>query len=205
MPVHNATIADIFDEIADLLELTNGNPFRVRAYRRAAQTVRGNSKELWEDVAAGRELDRLPGIGADLAGKIAEIVTTGRCELLQQLRSRAAPGQAELLRLPGLGPKRVRRLKMRHRITTPAELQAALAAGKSVGVPGLSTPTGARLAAALEHRGAPGRLLRSVAAPIAIALVRRLNVVPGVAEALVAGSFRRGRSTVGDLDLLVSS
>jgi DNA polymerase (family X) len=205
MPVHNAAIADIFDEIADLLELTNANPFRVRAYRRAAQAVRGNSKELWEDVAAGRELDRLPGIGRDLAGKIAEIVTTGRCKLLQQLRSRASPGQAELLRLPGLGPKRVRQLKLRHRITTPAELQAALAAGTAVGVPGVTTPTGARLATALEHRGAPVRMLRSVAAPIAGALVRRLEAVPGVAQALVAGSFRRGRDTVGDLDVLVSS
>ena len=143
MPVHNAAIADVFDEIADLLELTNANGFRVRAYRRAAQTVRGNSQELWQDVEAGRDLERLPGIGADLAGKIAEIVKTRSCALLAQLRARVAPGQAELLRLPGLGPKRVRQLKMRHRITTPAELQAALAAGKAVGVPGVKTPTGA--------------------------------------------------------------
>ena len=205
MPVHNAAIADVFEEIADLLELTAANPFRVRAYRRAAQTVRGNSKELWEDVAAGRDLDRLPGIGADLAGKIAEIVTTRGCTLLQQLRSRVAPGQAELLRLPGLGPKRVRQLRMRHRITTPAQLQAALAAGRAIGVPGVATPTGARLAAALEHRGAPVRMLRSVAAPIAAALVRHLRPVRGVSEAVVAGSFRRGRETVGDLDVLVSS
>ena len=205
MPVHNAAIADVFDEIADLLELTNANGFRVRAYRRAAQTVRGNSQELWQDVEAGRDLERLPGIGADLAGKIAEIVKTRSCALLAQLRARVAPGQAELLRLPGLGPKRVRQLKMRHRITTPAELQAALAAGKAVGVPGVKTPTGARLAAALEHRGTPVRTLRSVAAPIAAALVAHLKPVRGVAEAIVAGSFRRGRDTVGDLDVLVSS
>jgi DNA polymerase (family 10) len=205
MPVHNAAIADVFDEIADLLELTNANPFRVRAYRRAAQTVRGNSKELWEDVEAGRALDRLPGIGTDLAGKIAEIVRTRSCALLQELRARVSPGQVELLRLPGLGPKRVRQLKLRHRITTPAELKAALASGKPVGVPGVSTPTGARLADALEHRGAPLRTLRSVAAPIAAALVGHLRRVRGVAEAVIAGSFRRGRETVGDLDLLVSS
>jgi len=205
MPVHNAAIADIFDEIADLLELTNANPFRVRAYRRAAQTVRGNSRELAEDLAAGRKPDRLPGIGADLAAKIAEIVNTGHCRLLQELRSRAAPGQAELMRLPGLGPKRVRQLRMRHRITTPAQLQAALAAGTAVGVPGVTTATGARLAAALEHRGEPLRMLRSVAAPIAAALVRHLKPVAGVEEATVAGSFRRGRETVGDLDVLVSS
>jgi DNA polymerase (family 10) len=205
MPVHNAAIADVFDEIADLLELTNANPFRVRAYRRAAQTVRSNSKELWEDVAAGRDLDRLPGIGADLAGKIAEIVKTRGCQLLTELRGRVSPGQAKLLRLPGLGPKRVRQLKLRHRITTPAQLAAALAAGRPVGVPGAATPTGARLATALEHGGAPVRMLRSVAAPIATALQRHLEAVPGVTEAVVAGSFRRGRETVGDLDVLVSS
>jgi len=205
MPVHNAAIADVFDEVADLLELTNANPFRVRAYRRAAQTIRGNSRELWEDVAAGRALDRLPGIGADLAAKIAEIVNTRSCRLLEELRGRVSPGQPALLRLPGLGPKRVRELKLRHRITTPAQLQAALAAGRPVGVPGVGTPTGARLAAALEHHGTAVRMLRSVAAPIAAALVRHLTPVAGVAEAVVAGSFRRGRETVGDLDVLVSS
>jgi len=205
MPVHNAAIADVFDEIADLLELTNGNPFRVRAYRRAAQTVRGQSKELWEDVSAGRALKHLPGIGADLAGKIVEIVTTRTCALLTQLRGRVAPGQVELLRLPGLGPRRVRELKLRHRITTPAQLRAAIAAGRAVGVPGAKTATGGRLAAALEHRGAPQRMLRSVAAPIASALVERLKGVTGVEQAIVGGSFRRGRETVGDLDLLVSS
>jgi len=205
MPVHNAAIADVFDEIADLLELTNANPFRVGAYRRAAQSVRGNSRELYEDVAAGRELDRLPGIGADLAGKIAEIVKTGSCRLLAELRGRVSPGQAELLRLPGLGPKRVRQLKLRHRITTPAELQAALTSGRAIGVPGITTATGARLAAALEHRGAPERMLRSAAAPIAAALIRHLVPVAGVEQAVVAGSFRRGRETVGDLDVLVSS
>jgi DNA polymerase (family X) len=205
MPVHNAAIADVFDEIADLLELTNANPFRVRAYRRAAQTVHSTSRGLGEAVAAGRDLDRLPGIGTDLAGKIAEIVKTRTCKLLQELRARVSPGQADLLRLPGLGPKRVRQLKMRHRITTPAELQAALSAGKAVGVPGIATPTGGRLAAALEHRGVPVRMLRSVAAPIAVALIRHLAPIPGVADAVVAGSFRRGRETVGDLDVLVSS
>ena len=205
MPVHNAAIADVFDEIADLLELTNANPFRVRAYRRAAQTVRGNARELWEDVEAGRDLDRLPGIGKDLAGKIAEIVRSRSCELLEDLRRRVPAGQVELLRLPGLGPKRVRQLRLRHRITSPAQLRAAIAAGKAVGVPGSATATGGRLAAALEHEGTPRRMLRSDAAPTAAALESALRKVPGVEEAIVAGSFRRGRETVGDLDLLVGS
>jgi DNA polymerase (family 10) len=205
MPVHNAAIADIFEEIADLLELTNANPFRVRAYRRAAQTVRGNARELAADIEAGRPLGHLPGIGTDLAGKVAEIARTRSCRLLEELRGRVAPGQVELLRLPGLGPKRVRQLKMRHRITTPAALGAALAAGRPVGVPGTTTVTGTRLAAALEHRGTPLRMLRSVAAPIAAALVGHLAPVAGVAQVEIAGSFRRGRETVGDLDVLVAS
>ena len=205
MPVHNETIAAIFDEIADLLELGDANAFRIRAYRRAAQTVRAHTRELKDELAAGRDLDALPGIGADLAGKIAEIVRTGSCALLKELKAGVPRGQPQLLKLPGLGAKRVRELHARHGITTPAQLERALAKGKALGLPAATTATGARLAAALGRRSEPVRTLRAVAAPIAAALEARLRATRGVTAAVVAGSFRRGRETVGDLDLLVSS
>ena len=122
--MHNADIARAFDEIADLLELRDENPFRVRAYRNAARVV----GELRVDVAAalaeGRELPKLPGIGEDLLGKMREIAATGSCKLLEQLRRKFPAGITELLALPGLGPKRVRLLHGKH-IDSVADLERA--------------------------------------------------------------------------------
>ena len=205
MPVHNEAIASVFDELATLLELLQENPYRVRAYRRAAQTVRSHPTELHDAIATGAGLQALPGIGTDLADKIREIVTTGSCALLTTLRRRVRPGQVELLALPGLGPKRVRDLAARHGITTPVRLAAALAKGRVAGIPAADTVTGQRLLDALRHRGEPRRTLRAVAAPVADALLRRLRGAAGVRQVTVAGSFRRGCSTVGDLDLLVAT
>jgi DNA polymerase (family X) len=106
MPVHNADIAGAFGEIADLLEIGDANPFRVRAYRNAARVI----GELQLDVAAvirrGETLPKLPGIGEDLSGKIHEIVATGHCSLLERLRKSVPPAVTDLLTIPGLGPKR---------------------------------------------------------------------------------------------------
>jgi len=205
MPVHNEAIADAFAELADLLELLDESPFRIRAYHRAAQTIRGYGPELHAAVSSGQDLEELPGIGADLAGKIRELVATGSCALLSELRRRVPRGQLELLRLPGLGPKRVRTLRSQHGITTPRQLARALGRNLALGLPRTNTVTGRRLADALVRRTEPQRTLRSVAAPIGVALLRRLRGASGVTEAAVAGSFRRGRATVGDLDVLAAS
>jgi len=205
MPVHNDAIADAFAELADLLELLDESPFRIRAYRRASQTVRAYGRELHAEVAADRDLEALPGIGTDLAGKIRELVATGSCALLTELRRRVPRGQLELLRLPGLGPKRVRALRSRHGITTVRQLERALGRGLALGLPRGDTVTGRRLAEALAHRTEPQRTLRSVVAPVGAALLQCLRSTPGVIEAALAGSFRRGRETVGDLDVLVAS
>ena len=105
MPVHNADIAAIFAEIADLLEIRGENPFRVRAYRNAARSVGELGRDLKSLIDAGKELPKLPGIGADLAAKIDEICKTGTCKLLQQLHKAMPPAISELLRLPGLGAR----------------------------------------------------------------------------------------------------
>src|SRR5262249_47557799 len=110
LAVHNTDVAAILDEVADLLELTEANPFRVRAYRNAARTVRDLGREARDVVEAGEDLSGLPGIGKDLAGKICEIVLTGESETLRALREETPAALTALLRLPGLGPKRVRAL-----------------------------------------------------------------------------------------------
>jgi len=206
MPVHNEEIARTFDEIADLLSLRDENPFRIRAYLRAAQTIRGQQRELADRVKAGEDLDALPGIGADLAGKIAEIVTTGRCQALEKLRKQVPAGLAELLRIPGLGPKRVRALSSGLKVRSRRDLERAIASGTLAKVSGFGPRMREKLAQELKLTPQqPARWLRSVAAQFAEPLAAYLRAVTGVDEVVIAGSYRRGRDTVGDIDILVSA
>ena len=206
MPIHNADIAAIFEQIAELLEIQGANPFRVRAYRNAARTVGEFGQELAALVAAGRELPHLPGIGDDLAGKIREIATTGRCALLERLRGELPPALTELLAVPGLGPKRVKALHEALGVDTVEQLRAAAEAGRIRAVPGFGPKTEQRI---LEHLRGPGeperRLLLAVARQYAEALAAYLRATPGVQQVEVAGSYRRRKETVGDLDLLVTA
>ncbi|MGE0358955.1 MAG: DNA polymerase/3'-5' exonuclease PolX [Burkholderiales bacterium] len=198
MPVHNADIAAAFEEIAELLELGDENPFRIRAYRNAARVVGGLSLDLAGSLAAGKELPKLPGIGADLAGKIHEIADTGTCKLLERLRKKFPAGITELMRLPGLGPKRVRALFDR-RITSLEALERAARSGKLAEIPGFGEKTAQRLAdAAAAHAKKKVRFKLAVAAQYAEPFARHLG-------ATVAGSYRRMKETVGDLDFLVAS
>ena len=98
MPIHNADIATVFEEIADLLEIENANPFRIRAYRNAARTILELGRDAQELVEKGEDLSKLPGIGKELSAKIVEIVQTGRCHALEKLRKKTPPGLPELLK-----------------------------------------------------------------------------------------------------------
>ena len=206
MSVHNEEIAAAFEEMADLLAIQGGNPFRIRAYQVAAQVVRGLPQELSGMNGAG-EYQQLPGIGADLAGKIAELVRTGELRMLTQLRRQVPAGLRELLGLPGLGPVRVRALRSGLRIRNVADLKRALVAGRLSRLRGFGPALEAHLKAALAGASerAPKRPLRSVAAQFAEPLRAYLKSVPGVSEVEIAGSYRRGRDTVGDLDVLVGA
>jgi hypothetical protein len=131
MPVVNATIAAIFDEIADLLDIQGANSFRVRAYRNAARTIGSLATDIKPIAADPKELKELPGIGDDLAAKIGEIVESGRCEFLERLRKQVPPAVAELLKVPGLGPKRVRTLYQELEVQTLDQSCARRATGGS--------------------------------------------------------------------------
>ena len=204
MPVHNADIAAIFERIADLLEIDDANPFRVRAYRNAARTLQGLGREAAELVARGEDLTRLPGIGKDLAAKVEEIVTTGRCRALEKLERKLPPSLGELLQLPGLGPKRVKQLYRELDIHTPLQLARAARDGRLRRLPGFGEKTELRILQALEaHAATERRFKLAVAAQYALPLKRYLEAGPGVKQVEIAGSFRRARETVGDLDLLV--
>ncbi|MGE5524078.1 MAG: helix-hairpin-helix domain-containing protein, partial [Rhodospirillaceae bacterium] len=206
MPVHNTDIAAVFTEIADLLEIEGGNPFRVRAYRNAARMVGELPSEVAAVLERGEELPKLPGIGADLADKVKEIATTGSCKLLQQLHRELPPAITRLLAIPGLGPKRVRALHDTLHVHTAEDLESAARAGRIRAIPGFGEKTELYILEALEKKsGVARRWKLATAAQYANPLVARLKAVKGVREAVAAGSYRRARDTVGDLDILVTA
>jgi DNA polymerase (family 10) len=205
MPVHNRDIATCFNTLADLLEIEGANTFRVRAYRNAARTIAGLPQRVADMVAEGDDLASLPGIGQDLGEKVAEIVTTGKLQLLEDVQSRTRPELATLLHLPGLGPKRVQTLHHALGIRRLDELEEAAKTGKVRQLSGFGKQTEQRILEALEHqKGQAQRMTLLAAEEPAMALETYLKSVPGIKEVVLAGSYRRRQETIGDLDILVT-
>jgi DNA polymerase (family 10) len=134
--VRNGEIAALFEELADLLEIEDANPFRVRAYRNAARTIRGHPQEMTELIAAGAKLALLPGIGKDLEGKIRTIASTGKLPLLDEVAARTPRALSRLMKIEGLGPKRVKTLYQRLAIKSAEDLRRAVQSGAIREVPG---------------------------------------------------------------------
>lgn len=206
MSTHNADIAALFDEIADLLEIENANPFRVRAYRNAARQVQGMGVPIADMVAQGDDLTELPGIGDDLAAKIVEIVETGKCRALEKLRKEMPPTVTALLKIPGLGPKRVRTLYQELDVQTLEQLARAARDQRIRALPGFGAKTEQTIREAIEARVAEhGRFKLAIAAQYAEALKAYLQKLHGVQQVMIAGSYRRFKETVGDLDIVVAA
>lgn len=202
MPVQNAEIAAMFDQIADLLEIQGENPFRVRAYRRAARTIEGLPQSVRTMLSAGSDLSELPGIGKDLAGKIADIVKTGHFALLDSLKKKLPGELGDIAALPGLGPKRVKLLYEKLKVRRLEDLRRVIKAGRLREIAGFGPVIEKKLIAALEKPAAEKRFKLSVAEAEAEALVGFLR---DGGRVVVAGSYRRRRDTVGDLDVLVTA
>ncbi|MGN5353701.1 DNA polymerase/3'-5' exonuclease PolX [Ralstonia sp. L16] len=201
----NQAIAAIFNEIADLLEVEEANPFRVRAYRNAARMVEGMTEGVDAMLARGADLTALPGVGVDLAAKMREIVETGTCAMLTRVRTEVPSYVLQLLQLPGLGPKRARALQHELGITSLDELARAAAAHRIRELHGFGPRSEERLLEALNARLARDRRYGlAIAKPCADALTHYLLASGLVDQLVVAGSYRRGRDTVGDLDLLIT-
>jgi len=206
MPVHNTDIAVIFNDIADLLEIESANPFRIRAYRNAARTLQGMGQEASAYVQRGKDLTELPGIGKDLAAKILEILETGQCQALEKLRKATPAGLTDLLHIPGLGPKRVHALYHELDVHTPEQLLRAAKDGRIHALPGFGIKTEQSIIKDIEaHVEQKPRIKLATAALYAEPLVACLQKVTGVDQVIVAGSYRRHKETVGDLDILVSA
>jgi len=201
--MENKAIADFFTEIADILEIQGENPFRIRSYRNAARTIEDMSQSLEALVRAGENLEEIPGIGKSINEKIGEILSTGKCQSLEELRSHVPQGLTELLKLEGLGPKKVKVLYDELNVDSVDRLEKAAQAGRLRNLPGMGLKTEEKILKSIEHyRAGMGRFKLSVGFQYAEALLRHLKGVPGVKRLDPAGSFRRRRETIGDLDIL---
>lgn len=201
----NQEIAGVFRSIAELLMLQGAEPFRVRTYERAADTVAGLTEEL-ADIAARGALQSLAGIGASLAAKIEELLATGVSELHQRLLAEVPPGLVEMLDIPDVGPKTVRRFYEELGVETVDALEEAARAGRVRALKGFGERSESKL---LEHiaqwRRGRERALSAVALAAAEPLLEALRAAPGVLQVSLAGSLRRGRDTTKDIDLLVAA
>lgn len=205
MPIQNPEISETFRQLASLLEIEGANPFRIRAYVNAALTISNLSRSLAVMIAAGEDPASLPGIGRELAEKIRELIATGRLTALEEIKIRLPEGLLDLLKIQGLGPKRVRSLKEKLAITDLPALAKAARAGRLRALSGFGEKLEAQILNDVEHRqNRPVRFTLDAVAPLAEALLARLRKIPGVSEASIAGSYRRAKETVGDLDVLVT-
>jgi DNA polymerase (family 10) len=201
--MENRTIADVFTEIADILEIQGENPFRVRSYRNSARTIADMSQSVEALFRAGENLEEIPGIGKSISEKIRELLTTGKSHSLEELRSQIPRGLTELLKLEGLGPKKVKVLYDELNVDSIDRLEKSAQAGRLRDLAGMGIKTEEKILKSIEHyRAGMGRFKLSVGFQYAEALLRHLKGVPGVKRLDPAGSFRRRRETIGDLDIL---
>ncbi|TVR56816.1 MAG: hypothetical protein EA426_13115, partial [Spirochaetaceae bacterium] len=208
MAVRNRDIAGMLKEIADLLDISDANSFRVRSYRNAARTVGSLNEEVADLVERGEDLSALPDIGESIAGKLEEIVETGRLEQLDELREEMDADVTELLRIPNVGPAGARALYQELGITNVEGVVAAADEGKIAGLSGFGEKTQAQLArdarTSLEQ-GARERMLLGEADEVVVPLLEYLRSTRSVRRAVAAGSYRRRKETIGDVDILVES
>jgi DNA polymerase (family 10) len=205
MPVHNSEIAKTLNQIADLLDIRGENQFRIRAYRNAARTIGGLSQGVADMIGRGEDLSRLPGIGKDLAGKIREIVETGKLSLLEELKQEIPAELGDIMKVPGLGPKKVHVLHEKLGITSLEQLRDAAKEGKIEDLPGFGRKTEDSILDELGRmKGGAERIKIAVAEEIADSLLDFLKKAEGVKDIAAAGSYRRRQETVGDLDILVT-
>jgi DNA polymerase (family 10) len=205
--MNNREIAGLFHTIADMLTLKGESIHRVMAYRNAAESIAELPRDLRAYAAEGK-LDEIPHVGKIIAEKITELLETGRLDFYERLSAEIPPGVVEMLHVNGIGPKRALQFWKELQITSIAELQTAIQAGKLNSLPGMGAKSAAKIAAGIDaylKRSANPRIRLGDALPVAERLLARLTARGDVRKGAVAGSIRRGRPTIGDIDLLVAA
>ncbi len=205
MSAYNKKIIEVLETVADLLAIKNDNPFRIRAYRDAAQAVNSLSRPVIEMIDNGEDLTRLSGIGEDLAGKIETIARTGSLPLLEELEEQLPASLKDLLRIPGLGPRGVKAVHDALGITDIAGLKKAAEQGGLKDVRGFGEKTQQNILQEIKKMGSgERRMLLRDGLQISRTVTDYLKTLDGVKKVTAAGSLRRRKETIGDLDILVS-
>jgi len=203
--VNNRDVARVLDRLATMLEMDGANSFRVRAYREAGRVLTAQAESVETLAATEGALESLRGIGKDLAQKIRDLATTGTTSLYEEMARKYPVEVVDFTELQGLGPKRVKTLFDALGVRTRADLGRAAEDGKLRDLPGFGETVEKNVLRALATaRAFEGRMLLAGAWPLAESIAQRMRGIPGVEQVEVAGSFRRRRETVGDLDLLVT-
>ncbi len=203
--MNNEEIAAIFERIADLSEIKGELIYKTLAYRKAADSIRNLGADVEAIQREGKLLD-IPGVGKAIAEKIDELLTTGKLNFLLKLEQEVPPTLVDLLKVPDVGPKKAAAFWKQGGITTLAELEAAARAGKLRGLPGMGEKSEARILSGLEALARRSkRLSIGVALPMAMRWLDWLRKLPGVEQAEAAGSLRRRKITIGDLDFVAAA
>jgi DNA polymerase (family X) len=205
--VHNQEIAKILNRVADLLEIQGANEFRVRSYRNAARTLGDLSASAAEMVDQGEDISELPDIGSSMVEKVKEIVATGKLQQLEELKTEVSPDLPELMKIADLGPKRVGKLNQELGVRTPEDLKNAAEQGEIEQIEGFGKKTQEKIKEGAERAiegGGEGRIKLSVAEELTAPLIDYLSGLEGVNRVAAAGSYRRRKETVGDIDILVT-
>lgn len=202
--MENVEIAGMLREAADLLEILDANPFRVRAYRNAIRTVQDHAVPMRKLVEEGADLTELPSIGKGMAENIVELIETGGLAIMDELSEQVPPTLIELIRLPGLGPKKARKLWDELGVESIEDLEEAAGEGRIAGLSGFGKKTEEKILQSIEqYRTNTSRFRLGDVDELLPPLLEHIRNLDGVRRLEVAGSYRRRRETVGDIDLLV--
>ncbi|MCP4785045.1 MAG: DNA polymerase/3'-5' exonuclease PolX [Fuerstiella sp.] len=202
----NDQIAAVFAQLSDLLEIQEANPFRIRAYRSAGRTISSTAESFAALVEEGADLTRFSGIGKDLAKQIVEVITTGQHSQLAELKEQVPAGVVDMLRIQGVGPKKVAVFFNKLNLTSLDELKAAAQAGELAALKGFGKKTEQSILANIDRAAEAGKRISIADARIAAqAIVQDLLQLKTVMQTAVAGSCRRRRETCGDLDVLATA
>ncbi len=203
--VDNKTIAHVFYETADLMEVNGDDSFRIRSYRRAAEAVEGLPQQVSDLVCEPKKLLEIPGIGKGMVANIQELCREGKLRPHQELLQKYRPSMLELLKIQGLGPKTIALLWSAFQVSDLAGVEQLARDGKLRELPRLSEKSEQKILKAIEdYRRISGRFLLDEADRTAEKLTEHLKHIPGIEKITPAGSLRRGRETVGDLDMLIT-